>query len=187
VSGETEQNVSGWTTDTLHIYMQVQIDDLIRMLDERYVTQTKALDAAFVAQQTAMQTAFKSADTAVAAALLSAEKAVTKAEVASEKRFESVNEFRAQLNDQAATLLSRAEADARLQALGDKIESIADRSQERADLSIARIAELELRISSRLDVTQGRSLGLNAGWVYLLAGVGAIGTIVSIIIIIVNR
>lgn len=56
-------------------------------------------------------------------ALLSAEKAVTKAELAADKRFEAVNEFRAQLADQAATLMARTEADARLLALSEKLET----------------------------------------------------------------
>lgn len=50
-------------------------------------------------------------DRAVQAALNAAEKAVTKAENASEKRFDAVNEFRAQLADQAATFMPRSEAE----------------------------------------------------------------------------
>ena len=50
-------------------------------------------------------------DRAVQAALNAAEKAVTKAETASEKRFDAVNEFRAQLADQAQTFIPRAEAE----------------------------------------------------------------------------
>lgn len=63
--------------------MQLQIDSLRTMLNERYETQTKALDAAFRAQQEAMQVA-----------LAAAEKAVNKAEVAADKRFELLNELR---------------------------------------------------------------------------------------------
>lgn len=80
------------------------------LLDERYATQTKALDAAFVAAEKAVSTALESAD-----------RAVSKAEIATDKRFESVNEFRAQLTDQANTFLLRSEADVRLRALGDRI------------------------------------------------------------------
>jgi len=61
---------------------------------------------------------------AVEAALASAEKAVTKAEVATEKRFEGVNEFRATLADQAATLMPRAEAEIRFASLLAKIDSL---------------------------------------------------------------
>lgn len=97
------------------------------MLNERYATQTKALDAAFLAQQTAMRTALEAAEKAVQTALVSAEKAVGKAEVAAEKRFESVNEFRAQLNDQAATFPTRPEVEVRFASLTEKVDALAAR------------------------------------------------------------
>jgi hypothetical protein len=110
MSGETGGNTSGWTTDTALTYTLRQIQDLRTMLDERYATQTKALDAAFVASERAVQ-----------AALTSAEKAVAKAETASERRFDSVNEFRAQLSDVISSNISRVEAEARFTALGDRL------------------------------------------------------------------
>lgn len=54
---------------------------------------------------------------AVQAALAAAEKAVLKAEGASDKRFESVNEFRGQLKDQAATFMPRTEAGVRFSTI----------------------------------------------------------------------
>jgi hypothetical protein len=51
-------------------------------------------------------------DKQIALALTSAEKAVTKAEAATERRFESVNEFRQTLSDQAGTFISRTEFNA---------------------------------------------------------------------------
>lgn len=78
-------------------------------------------------QQRAITDALAAAEKAVAAALANADRAVNKAEVAAEKRFESVNEFRAQLTDQTATLLTRAEADAKLSALSDRISDIKGR------------------------------------------------------------
>lgn len=157
MSGETGSSESGWTTDTLHVHMQRQLDGLTRMLDERYATQTKATDKAFEAQQTAMQAALTAAETAVSKALESAEKAVTKAESAAEKRFDAVNEFRGQLSDQAATLMPRAESNARHEAAAEKIDAL----------------------NTRLDKAEGRGTGLNAGWIYLLGAIAAIGTIVS--------
>lgn len=121
--------------------LQRQLAGLDRMLQERYETQTKAVDAAFLAQQTAMQTALSAAEKAVETALLSAEKAVTKAELAADKRFESVNEFREQLNDQAATFIARTEADSRLMALSEKLET------ESARLN-ASIAEMRDQMAS---------------------------------------
>lgn len=68
--------------------------------------------------------ALASQDKAVQIALIASEKAVAKAEAAAEKRFESNNEFRGQLSDQAATLMPRAEAEQRLAALADKIDDL---------------------------------------------------------------
>jgi hypothetical protein len=121
MSGETEQQVSGWTVDTLKEYMQAQIDDMRIMLQERYETQTKAIDAAFIAQQTAMQTALTAAERAVQTASTAAEKAVLKAESATEKRFEAVNEFRAQLADQQGTFMSRELAQTQFTYMQDRI------------------------------------------------------------------
>ena len=47
--------------------------------------------------------------------------AVTKAEAATDKRFESVNEFRAQLGDQERTFVGRAEYASRHEAISDRL------------------------------------------------------------------
>ena len=158
MSGETEEQVSGWTVDTMYAHLQRQVDDLRSMLDERYATQTKAVDAAFLAQQTAMQTALTAAERAVQTALLAAEKAVIKAETAADKRFESVNEFRAQLADQARTFMARTEAEA----------------------AIARNTERVQELTDRLNRTEGRSTGLNAGWVFLVGAVSVISALAAL-------
>lgn len=58
----------------------------------------------------------------------SAAKAIEKAEMATERRFEGVNEFRAQLSDQAARFITRDE----LAALEDKLIGLVERN--RADV-----------------------------------------------------
>jgi len=85
---------------------------------------------------------------AIDAALVSAEKAVTKAEIASEKRFEGVNEFRKALSDQTATFIPRAEYDAAAASLSDRVTA-----------NTERMAALELRLTSRLDLGQGADAG----------------------------
>lgn len=70
---------------------------------------------------------FTDSDKAIQAALLAAKEAVAKAETASEKRFDAVNEFRGQLADQAATLMSRTEYLTNHKALEDKISDLTDR------------------------------------------------------------
>ncbi len=137
MGGETEASVSGWTVDTLRAHLTSAIEGN----DRRYA-------AHFAAQEVAMS-----------AALAAAEKAVLKAEMASERRFEAVNEFRAQLADQAATFIPRIEAEAR----------------------IARNTEDLTSLASRLDRYEGRSGGLSDSWGYLVGAAGIAGAVVALI------
>lgn len=172
MSGETEKQVSGWTTDTLHVYLQQQLYDLRTMLDERYATQVKAVDAAFAAQQQAMTTALAAAERAVATALQSAEKAVTKAEVAQEKRLESVNEFRGQLSDQASTFVRREDVDVRLNAITDRLSETNTRVTK---IEEAKIGAITQRTESR---DSGRYLATVIGAV--LGSIGIVTFLLSL-------
>jgi len=186
-----DDNGEGWTTHTLKAFLMQRIDDLTEhvaaqnrdlqhMLGERYATQTKAVDAAFLAQQTAMQTALTAAERAVATALLSAEKAVSKAEAAAEKRFESVNEFRGQLADQAGTFMSRTESHSIHQLLEARITAISDMVGTEGQRLRERLNALELRLTSRLDRDQGTLEGAAASTsgrrsdVMLITGLGGL-------------
>lgn len=125
------------------------IEDLRNMLDERYQTQTKAVDAAFAAQQQAMTTALAAAERAVATALQSAERAVSKSESAQEKRLEGVNEFRAQLSDQAATFVRRDDVDVRIAAITERLNDTINKVTKLDENVIARSAQrVEARSAS---------------------------------------
>jgi hypothetical protein len=139
----TTEAVSKATTEyrrelvQLKEFMELRVNSLQSMLDERYATQTKALDAAF-----------RAAEQAVAVALANAEKATIKAETAADKRFDAVNEFRQVLTDQTATFMPRSEYDTAHAALVDRIT-----------IQTERMAALELRLTSRLDIGQGTDEG----------------------------
>lgn len=90
---------------------------------------------------------FAAQEKAVEAALTSAKEAVLKAEAASEKRFESINEFRRTLSDQAQQFAS-----------AEKVNDLV----------------------SRFDRLEGRSSGLDAGWVKLVSVIGLIVGLVAI-------
>ena len=77
---------------------------------------------------------------------------------ASDARFAGVNEFRATLADQATQFITRSEAIAAI-----------DRNTERVE-----------EIRARVDLMAGNSLGLNAGWRYLLGLIAALGTMSAI-------
>jgi hypothetical protein len=163
-------NNTKWTVETLKEYVDVQFTGLRNMLEERFQMQTKAVDAAFSAQQMAMQTAkteqgiamvtaLAAQKEAVQTAMAAAEKAVAKAEASADKRFESVNEFRAQLADQATTFASKSDVDIRMKGLADKLEYEAQHLEDMGNMREKAIANLELRLSRRLDLAQGEDTG----------------------------
>ena len=131
MSGETARDESAWTIPSLHQHLNARIDNLEKRLAERFQQQGDAVDQAFAAHEKLTNVQITAAKTAVDAALASAEKAVGKAESANEKRFESVNEFRAQLTDQAALFLPRTEYAANHQALIDQVTDLKDRLNRR--------------------------------------------------------
>lgn len=143
--------------DTLHQTLKEWIEQRFNDSDLRYQQR-------FDAQVKALDAALAAQKEAVQTALMAAEKATSKAEIAADKRFESVNEFRQTLSDQTGTFMPRQEADARFTALAEKIE------------------DLKVAIAS----AGGRSVGLNSGWVYLLGALGAVGTIVSLLLVVMN-
>jgi len=122
VSGETEERPSGWTTDTLH-------DLFVNLIEERDLRYQQRFDA----QEQALQAALIAAEKAVTAALAAAEKAVNKAETAAEKRFESVNEFRAQLGDQARTFAPREYVETQFDALDRRLAELVTARQTAID------------------------------------------------------
>lgn len=75
------------------------------------------------------------------------DRAVQKLETATEKRFEGVNEFRAQLADQQRTLMPRQESELRMNAQDRVID--------------------DLRI--RLTTLEGRRAGVVGGWGWAVA------------------
>jgi hypothetical protein len=85
VSGETESEVSGWTTDTLKDHLDNRINAIDRFLNIRIDSQADKVELALAAS----------------------ERAITKADIATEKRFDGVNEFRQSLSDQAALFVTR--------------------------------------------------------------------------------
>lgn len=147
VSDEHEASI--WNVESLHAHVAGMRAEADRRYEQRFQDQEKA----------------------VAAALAAADRAVAKAELAANSRFDSVNEFRAQLTDQTATFLSRAEADTRTSALAD-----------RTDVALNNLSALLGALADRVGAIEGRSRGLNDGWGYVAGALGLIGMIISIII-----
>lgn len=150
----------GWTLDTLRAYADAAIQHAGDVAAISLAAAEKLSSQRFDDQSVAVAAALAAQKEAVAAALTAADRAVSKAELAAERRFEGVNEFRGQLSDQAATFMSRAEALLQMQANADKIDALA----------------------TRMDRTEGRSTGLNAGWVIFTTAVAALGVVVALLL-----
>jgi hypothetical protein len=174
VSGETEASVSGWTVDTLREHIDQRTEDLRDGIRQRITDLDRALSRRM-----------DDADKAIQAALVSAEKAVAKAETASEKRFEGVNEFRSQQQDLITTFMPRAEHEAEIKSLSDRVTANADR-----------VAALELRLTSRLDRGEGSDAGaagqrgeqrLNIGTLVGVSGTVLAFVAIAVTIIIATR
>jgi hypothetical protein len=128
-----------------------------RTYQQRWEASEKAVLTALLAQKEAVYAAFTAQEKAIAAALTAADRAVAKAEIASEKRFDSVNEFRAQLSDQAQTFLPRAEFDRANTAVNDKMDS-------NNKALVDKIEDLR----SFKDSTVGRGGGMSDIWIIML-------------------
>lgn len=98
--------------------------------------------------------------------------AVDRALVETNHRFESVNEFRGQLTDNAATFVTRNEAQLQYNELSKRIDSNSDKTNQ---------------VSSRLDRIEGSGSGLKQGWGYLVGGIGALAVIITAVIELINH
>lgn len=128
-----------------------QVRHLLSEMDLRYQQR-------FDAQTKAIDAAMVASEKAINAALSAAEKAVTKAEISTDKRFENVNEFRGALQDLQSKLATRAELTAMRDSLSERISDL----------------------MTRLDKIEGKSAGMNAGWVILAGAIGLIAAIVAL-------
>jgi hypothetical protein len=160
----TEPEQHSWTLDTLRIHLMQMIGSHELRNNDRF---------------TSLEQLIAGQDKAVQIAMTASDRAVTKAETAAEKRFESVNEFRAALADNARLLMPRAES-----------ETIFKNQSGRHDSDMATVSDklssgltsMDGRISGlRTDLTQlqGKARGMQAGWGYAMGAVGLISMLLT--------
>ena len=153
MSGETEKEVSAWTIDSLRYHLEQLASDLALRHEQRFEAQEKAVQVQLVAQEKA-----------VAAALAAQKEAVNKSEASYDKRFDAVNEFRAQLSDQGRTFLPRNEADARFAAMAEKIDAL----------------------QKSIDRSEGRSAGIGLSAGALAGTLTGVLTLITIVVVLAN-
>jgi len=117
VSGETEKSVSGWTVDTLNAHVRETLIERDRRYEQRFAAQEHAL----AERDLFLERLAAERDKQVAAAFNASSRAIEKAEIANEKRLDGMNEFRSTLSDQARDLMPRAETEALVHAIEEKL------------------------------------------------------------------
>lgn len=189
---------TGWTPETILAHITQSIAEGDRRYQQRFVAQEKAVEDAlltvanmrkeadiryeqrFIAQEKAVVIALATVDKEfhehlaqvreeTRAALSAAEKAIGKAEASTEKRFESVNEFRAQLNDQVNTFIPRKEAEGSVGAVVERLSAFEGRSSE----ALA-------RVHTRLDLGDGSKQGATDLRVAIFGAAGFMATVIGI-------
>jgi len=150
--GELRFNMERDHTDESVSFLKEFIERIVTEQDKRYeqrfIAQEGAREVALTRVDKEFHEHLQSVREETRAALNAADKAILKQEEATEKRFDSVNEFRGQLSDQAQTFMPRKESEVKMDALTEKIDVAADR-----------LNALQLLLTSRLDVSQGQAVG----------------------------
>lgn len=164
----------GWTIETLLEHVNTRFEERDVRHQQRYDAQMHEIELNIFAQRSAV-------DAALAAANL----ANTKAESATELRFQSVNEFRQTLSDQAAQFITRGEAELSIERNTERIQEVQRRVQDVAmkDDVISALKSFSERLDSlneRVTRGEGKGSGLAAGWGYIVAFGGLIAAVVAI-------
>lgn len=153
------------------------IEGVLVQVSANQVAQQRAVEVALVqveqrilAVQDVSSERVSAVQQAALAALGASEKAIVKSEISTEKRFEAVNEFRAQLADQTRTFMPREVADALITEL-----------RRSAENQIAELRNQMASLQQRMDQSTGSSAGATKSIGYVITAVG-IGLTVMIFI-----
>jgi len=121
-------------------------------------------------------------DKAVTIALSERDKQVAAALLSNSKRLDEMNEFRQENRENTATYMPRAEAEAAINRLSDRITEVERRINVGEGPRLVASADSErLRtLQSREQFRTGRGQGMDAVWIYLLGVVGLMSTVLSI-------
>ncbi len=140
---------SEWTLNTLQIHLEALINTNENLSVQRHNGEHNAVSLALENQRAMAQQS-----------IAASSEAIRKAELAMEKRFDSVNEFRAQLGDQARTFMPRSEFEVAQNALMERL----------------------VKIEGAIAAQASTKTGATAGWMFAVGVVGFVMIITSIIV-----
>ena len=141
--------------------LEAQMDRRMLAIEQQVRDALAAAEKVTVAERATVEERVRGVEMLAKVTQESAAEAVRKAEAATEKRFESVNEFRAQLADQTSAFLPREVFDTTVQQWSEWRQGV---DKDRATLA-------------------GRSGGIGSSIGWIVAGAGFVATVLGIIAI----
>jgi hypothetical protein len=184
-------------TDAAALVLAAEVKAVDMRLAESIAALDQRLSGVINLNEKSVAVALVAAEKAVNAALVAADRAVAKAELASETRFSTMNEFRGQLADQAATFLPRAEYSAIQGTLDARLtseENMHTSNIKRLEDKIAAISAVQIASASKssgmdeaqIEARASAAARLN-NRVALLFGSSVFLSVVSIVIAILEK
>lgn len=176
---------------------ETAIFDAVNRIEGLLVSEIKRLDDLREADIKRVDTKFEDADTKYQIQFSAAKEALGIALVAQEK-----STAQALDGTKEAIIKNDANTDKRFDLLSEKIDSIASTMSKNTGAQGIYVTHSDLqqsldRLQTNIELTlkpvvafmnsnQGKSAGLNAGWMYLIGGISIIGMIISILVAITN-
>jgi hypothetical protein len=161
MSGETESNESGWTTDTLHSHINELFRLLREQMERQWADERRATDIALRAHDEALKVAATTSKEAITAALAAQKEAVGIAQTFSDQRAASMNEWRKSLDDVLTRAMPRPEAESAIQRATERIQELTLAQQHlvtRAEMETARARDAERLSDLMTRVTRAEAL-----------------------------
>lgn len=155
-----------------HVNTQIeQISLLATSLDEQSRLRIEAVEGAVVRVEKAAEQHVEQLRREREMVTEAQMEAIAKAEGAAEKRFESVNEFRANLADQTASFIPREVHDAEIAALRKDIGEAKGLAQSAKD-----------QAAGKREAQEGMSKTTALGIAFVAAGLSAVGIVVTVVL-----
>jgi hypothetical protein len=172
---QPEDEISEHVKVSLRVYLLRLIDEHDRLYSERFAASQQAIKDALAAQKELTNAAFSAS-----------EKAIVKAEEAQKAYNSAHNDLVHKMDAQYAIMMPQNEARSMFRGIEEKIEN----SRINTAHTVTNIEKSIADLRESRSVREGKSGGLNMGWIYLLGIVsllGGLGGIIAVIVEVISR
>lgn len=174
---ETRFNLLMTAIDKVDIALRERDDHLKEQVETQFAAQQRTA----LAYRTGLEAQFSHVEQLFNQAKTASQQAIDKAEAANAAKFQSVNEFRATLSDQADRMMPRVESEARHSATAEKMEALAHQCSQRFDALGSRIDELNRRMLLREGAESGTKETKQTSMAVIAIIVAAVGVLSGVL------